>query len=80
MPEPLTWDNVMELVMGTYCVVDISNNPRTRYLVNDACVMAEREKKTAETTKGVSVRGGGPIQLVSGRAMGNEWKLTVYNN
>ena len=36
MTDPLTWDNTMELVRGNDCVMDISNNPRTRYLINDA--------------------------------------------
>ena len=47
--EPLTWDNAMELVRGTDCAVDTSDNPRTRYLMNDACVLVERELKTVST-------------------------------
>ena len=35
--------------------------------------------KTAEMTNVVSGRGGGPIPLVSGSAMGTEGQLTVYN-
>ena len=80
MTEPLTWDNTMELVRGNNCVVDISDNPRTHYLISNTCVMVEREPKTAETTNGVSGRGGGPILLVSGSAMGTEGQLTVYNH
>ena len=39
--ELLTWDNAIELVRGNDCVVDASNNPRTRYLINNAYVLAE---------------------------------------
>ena len=48
----------MEQVRGTDCVVDTSDNTRTWYLMNDACVLAERESKTVATTNGVSGRGG----------------------
>ena len=40
--EPITWDKAMELVRGNDCMVDTSNNPHTRYLINDACVLVER--------------------------------------
>ena len=40
--EPLTWDNAMELVRGTDCVVDTSNNPCMRQLINYACILTER--------------------------------------
>ena len=78
--EPLTWDKAMELVRSNDCVVDASDNPRTRYLINDACVLAGRELKTTVMTNGVSGRGGGPIPLVRGSAMGTEGQLTVYNH
>ena len=58
-------------------MVDASNNPRTQYLINEACVMAVRETKTSTMTNGVNGRGGGPIPLVSGRAMVTEGQLTV---
>ena len=38
--EPLTSDNALDLVSGHDLVVDACDNPRTRYLVNDACVQA----------------------------------------
>ena len=69
----------MELVRGNDCVVDTSNNPHTRYLFDNACVLAERDSKTAEMTKGVSGRRGGTIPLVSGSDMDTERILTVYN-
>ena len=78
--EPLTWDIAMELVRGNDRVVDTSDNPRTRYLINEACVLAEREPKTAAMNNGISNRRGGPIPLVSGSAMGTEVKLMVYNH
>lgn len=38
--EPLTSDNALALVSRHCVVVDASDNPQTRYLVNDACVLA----------------------------------------
>eukprot|EP00804_Cyclotella_cryptica_P004773 CCRYP_004866-RA/>CCRYP_004866-RA protein AED:0.03 eAED:0.03 QI:72/1/1/1/1/1/2/42/614 len=35
-------DNVMELVSRHDVVVDASDNPRTRYLLNDACIFADK--------------------------------------
>ena len=37
--EELTHENVQALVNSYDCVVDCSDNPRTRYLINDACVI-----------------------------------------
>jgi adenylyltransferase/sulfurtransferase len=37
---PLTYDNALQLVSKHDCVVDASDNPQTRYLINDACVLA----------------------------------------
>ncbi|CAM9434060.1 unnamed protein product, partial [Hapterophycus canaliculatus] len=36
----LTHDNAMDILTGVDLVVDASDNPRTRYLVNDACVLS----------------------------------------
>ena len=36
---PLTTSNARELVSNHDCVVDASDNPLTRYLINDACVL-----------------------------------------
>jgi adenylyltransferase and sulfurtransferase len=41
-PIELDHDNVMELVQQYDVVVDCSDNPRTRYLINDACVLANK--------------------------------------
>ena len=38
----IDYDNAMTLVRDYDCVVDCSDNPRTRYLVNDACVLAKK--------------------------------------
>ena len=38
--EPLTSSNAFELVASHDCVVDASDNPQTRYLINDACVLS----------------------------------------
>ena len=61
-------------------MVDARDNPRTQYLINGACVLAGREPKSVAMTNGVSGRGGGPIPLVSGSAMGTEAKLMEYNH
>ena len=37
----LSAQNVMDLVKGQDCVIDCSDNPKTRYLVNDACVLLD---------------------------------------
>lgn len=37
---PLTSENALEIVSRHQCVVDASDNPKTRYLINDACVLA----------------------------------------
>ena len=37
---PLTSENAFELISQHHCVVDASDNPKTRYLINDACVLA----------------------------------------
>ena len=78
--DPLTWDNDMELVRGNGCVMDARNNPRTRYLINNARILAGRKSKMAAMNNGISGRGGGKIPLVSGRTMGTEGQLTVYNH
>lgn len=38
--EMLTFDNALELVKNHDCVVDASDNPQTRYLINDACILS----------------------------------------
>jgi len=40
LPIMLTKDNAYDLVQQHDCIVDASDNPRTRYLINDACVLA----------------------------------------
>ena len=70
----------MQLVRGNDCVVDASDNPRTRYLINNACVLAGSEPKTTSMSNSVSDRGGGTILLMSGSAIGTKGQLTVYNH
>lgn len=36
----LTKDNALQIIGDHDCIVDASDNPRTRYLINDACVLA----------------------------------------
>lgn len=40
MEATLTHENALEVLAGCDVVVDASDNPRTRYLVNDACVLS----------------------------------------
>mmetsp|Transcript_59971 Transcript_59971/g.89058 ORF Transcript_59971/g.89058 Transcript_59971/m.89058 type:complete len:392 (+) Transcript_59971:490-1665(+) len=40
--EPLTHENALELVSAHDLVVDACDNPRTRYILNDACVLANK--------------------------------------
>jgi adenylyltransferase and sulfurtransferase len=40
--EPLTESNALTLVSAHDCIVDASDNPQTRYLVNDACVLSDK--------------------------------------
>lgn len=40
LPEALTSQNALELCKSATVVVDASDNPLTRYLINDACVLA----------------------------------------
>lgn len=39
---PLNYSNALDLVSKHSCVVDASDNPKTRLLVNDSCVLANR--------------------------------------
>lgn len=40
--EALTFKNAYDIVSRHDCIVDASDNPRTRYLINDACVLAKK--------------------------------------
>ena len=80
MTDPLTQDNAIELVRSNNSEVDTIDTPHTWYLINDTCVMAERETKTVAMTNGVSGRGSGTFPLVSGRSMGTEGQLMVCNH
>ena len=68
----------MDIGRGNDCVVYIRNNTHTQYLINGACVLVNMDPKIAAMTNVVSGRGGGPIPLVSGSAMGIKGKRTVY--
>jgi adenylyltransferase/sulfurtransferase len=37
--QPLTSANAIALVSSHDCIVDASDNPQTRYLINDACIL-----------------------------------------
>lgn len=38
--KPLTVDNALDLISSSDCVVDATDNPQTRYIINDACVLS----------------------------------------
>ena len=38
--KPLTIDNALGLISSSDCVVDATDNPQTRYIINDACVIS----------------------------------------
>lgn len=40
--EPLTTSNALEIISKHDCIVDASDNPKTRYIINDACVLADK--------------------------------------
>ena len=80
MTEPHPWENAMELVKGNDCVLDVSDNPRTQYMISNVDVMVGREPKMAAMTNSVSSSGGVPILLVSGSVMGTERHLMLYNH
>ena len=61
-------------------MVDTSNNPRMRYLINDACVLAEREPKMTTMTNSVSGGEGVTIPLVSGSVICTREQLKVYSH
>jgi adenylyltransferase/sulfurtransferase len=42
LSEALTHENALEIIKTYDCIVDASDNPRTRYLINDACVLANK--------------------------------------
>ena len=73
--ESLTWLNAMDIGRVNDCVVYIRNNPHTQYLLNDACVLVNRDPRIAEITNGVSGRVGGPILLVRSSVISTKRKL-----
>ena len=40
--EPITYENAMDIISRHNCVVDACDNPQTRYLVNDACILSKK--------------------------------------
>ena len=58
-------------------MLDTRNNPHKMYPTNNACVLAEKEPKTAAMTNG---SGGVPTPMVNNSAIGTEGQLTVYNH
>ena len=81
--EEVGWDNVEGLLQGWEVVVDASDNPRTRYLLNDACWLGqgEGEEGGGGGREGGRRRGrtGRPSALVSGAALGLEGQVAVFD-
>jgi len=42
LPYMLTHENALEIIRDYDCIVDASDNPKTRYLINDACILADK--------------------------------------
>lgn len=60
---PFTHENAMELVSSHDCIVDATDNPRTRYLINDACVLA---KKPLVSGSAIGTEGQVSVYLFNG--------------
>ena len=78
--DTLTWEKSMDIGRGNDCVVYIRNNPHTKYLINGACNLVNRDPKIAAMTSCVSERGGGPTLLVSSSTICTDRKLMVHNH
>lgn len=70
--QPFTPANAARLVAGYDLVVDASDNPATRYLLNDACVLLP-----SLLPGGRRRRAGRRVPLVSGAAVGAEGQVCV---
>ena len=62
----------MDILKGNICMVDIRDNTCMQYLINNACVLVNRDPKIVAMTNGVRGRGGVPILLVSSTSMGTK--------
>jgi adenylyltransferase/sulfurtransferase len=64
MPHALTYDNALDIVSRYNVVVDASDNPQTRYLINDACILSAHRPHlvsgSAMGTEGQLTVYGGP--------------------
>jgi len=77
----VTADNVLELLLqyDIDCVVDASDNPQTRYLLNDACYLVGGVAAAAALESDNHHPKERKIPLVSGSAVGTEGQCTVYH-
>jgi len=58
---PLTHENALDLCRDADCVLDASDNPRTRYFINDACVMSDKV-----LVSGSAMGGEGQLTVYNG--------------
>lgn len=78
--EEVGWENVEGLLEGWEVVVDASDNPRTRYLLSDACWLRSQGKGERGREEGAEGRRRRrPSALVSGAALGLEGQVTVFD-
>jgi adenylyltransferase/sulfurtransferase len=83
--EEVGWENVGGLLQGWEVVVDASDNPRTRYLLSDACWLSQGEEEGGKEEGEEEGRRGRrrgrrrPSALVSGAALGLEGQVTVFD-
>lgn len=72
--QPFTPANAARLVAGYDLVLDASDNPATRYLLNDACVLLPSLLPGGSRRRR---RAGRRVPLVSGAAVGAEGQVCV---
>jgi adenylyltransferase/sulfurtransferase len=74
----LSESNALDLLRDASVVVDCSDNPGTRYLVNDACVLLVYTLSPSSAIYGALTEQNLP--LVSGAALRGEGQLSVYHH
>lgn len=84
--EPITFENAMSIVSRHDCVVDACDNPQTRYLVNDACILSKKPlvSGSAMGTEGqltvYGYRGGGCYRCLYPKANPTEGCKSCSDN
>jgi adenylyltransferase/sulfurtransferase len=78
----LNHDNALEIIGGYHVVVDASDNPKTRYLINDACSLLAKERirkyRGFDRRYPSSTEPKKTIPVVFGSAVSTEAQITVF--